>query len=108
ANVLQRVFATTQDVRGMVANQMAIAPHNREAVYVALHETDNDFVQLLLWLNENYGKDGVDSLWFPSHEEYYEYNYYRHHCDIEMGKKEGEIKISIKFPEEKYFYYPSL
>ncbi|MBD1432770.1 hypothetical protein H8B06_08045 [Sphingobacterium sp. DN00404] len=106
--VVERVFATTSEVKQMVINQMYAKLNDRKAVYVGLHETDNDFVQLLLWLNEQYGKDGMDSLWFPSQEEYYEYNYYRHHCDIKMVKNEGIIKINIKFPEEKHFYYPSL
>lgn len=82
--------------------------HDRKAVYVGLHETDNDFAHLLLWLNEQYGKDGIDSLWLPSQEEYYEYMYYRKHCQLDLIKENNTLKIKIKFPEEKYFYYPSL
>lgn len=106
--VLERIFAETPEVKNLVTSQMQTDPAYREAVYVGWHETDNDFVQFMLWLNENYGKDGLDALWFPSHEEYYEYNYYRHHCQTEISKNDGSIKIKIKFPNEKYFYYPSL
>ena len=106
--VVERVFAASREVKRMVTDQMDAGLHDRKAVYVGLHETDNDFAHLLLWLNEQYGKDGIDSLWFPSQEEYYEYMYYRKHCQLDLIKENNTLKIKIKFPEEKYFYYPSL
>ena len=106
--VVERVFAASPEVKRIVRDQMDADLHDRKAVYVGLHETDNDFAHLLLWLNEQYGKDGIDSLWFPSQEEYYEYMYYRKHCQLDLIKENNTLKIKIKFPEEKYFYYPSL
>lgn len=107
--VLHRVFVNSgNDIKPLVRSQMQHHPEQREAIHYGIHETGNDVVQLLSWLNENYGKDGVDSLWFPSQEEYYEYNYYRHHCQLQLIKGDNTIKIKVKFPHMKYFYYPSL
>ena len=61
-------------------------------------------------INDNYGKDGDDSMWFPSQEEYYEYNYYRTHGaapQIEVID-ETTLKLTVDLPSGQYFYYPSV
>lgn len=80
----------------------------REAIHIGVHGTDNAWVELLKWVNSTYGKDGDDSVWLPSQEEYYEYNYYRIHgtATAEQVNK-TTVKITVKLPGEKYFYYPA-
>ena len=82
----------------------------RMAIYIGVHGTDSGWVNFLLWLNDNYGKDGDDSMWFPSQEEYYEYNYYRTHGaapQIEVID-ETTLKLTVDLPSGQYFYYPSV
>ena len=49
-------------------------------------------------------------MWFPSQEEYYEYNYYRTHGaapQIEVID-ETTLKLTVDLPSGQYFYYPSV
>ena len=49
-----------------------------------------------------------DSLWFPSQEEYYEYNYYRLNSHISIAQIDASsFKLTVNLPREKFFYYPS-
>jgi len=84
------------------------AKENRKAIYVGVHSTDSNWIELLSWLNDNYGKEGDDSLWFPSQEEYYEYNYYRIHGKRTITKIDNNtLKVIVTLPSLQYFYYPS-
>ncbi len=80
----------------------------RKAMAVGVHGTGRDWVSFLTWLNDNYGRDGDDSVWFPNQEEYYEYNYYRIHGTINRSTVGNTIKISVSLPSGEYFYYPSI
>ncbi len=93
----------------VISEQMKLCHQNREAVYIGVHNTDNSWTEFLTWVNNNYGKDGNDSIWMPSHEEFYEYNYYRIHSTYSITRmKEKQFKISIKLPSLPHFYYPSI
>jgi len=106
---LSRVFINDPSQgKDLVLRALAIEPKYRSAVHLGVHETDREWAQFLLWLNDEYGKDGQDIIWFPSQEEYYEYHYYRQHCTINVNKQGYEIKIKVKFPNQTNFYYPSL
>lgn len=84
-------------------------PEERKATYLCLHNTqDIKWTQFLLWLNDTYGKDGDDSVWFPSHEEFYEYNYYRIHSQIQIEPiDEKRVKLIVHLNGEDGFYFPS-
>lgn len=58
-----------------IESQLQLEQEEREAVCVGIHGMGTDWIEFFLWLNDNYGKDGEDSMWFTSLEEYYEYNY---------------------------------
>lgn len=106
---LSRVFVNdVSEVKNIVLQESAIDPQNRAAIHLGVHETDHDWALFLLWLNDRNGKDGKDDLWFTSQEEYYEYNYNRQHSDFRITKDGKEVKIRIKFPNQKNFYYPAL
>lgn len=106
---LSRVFVNNvAEVKNLVHAAFAQEKTQREAVHIGVHETDKEWAQLLLWLNDTYGKDGQDVLWFPSQEEYYEYNYNRKHSQLTITPDGKEIKIRVKFPNQKNFYFPAL
>ena len=94
----------------LIEEQLHKPKEERMAIYIGVHGTDSGWVNFLLWLNDNYGKDGDDSMWFPSQEEYYEYNYYRTHGaapQIEVID-ETTLKLTVDLPSGQYFYYPSV
>lgn len=107
--LIKRYFIEPVNIRTKVLNELQKPKEEREAVNIGVHSTDSSWVSLLLWLNDNYGKDGNDSLWFPSLEEYYEYNYYRIHSTITKTQiNDSTIKLTINIPSGQYFYYPSI
>lgn len=81
----------------------------RQAICIGVHNTDNGWCDFFRWINDNYGKDGDDSVWFTSQEEYYEYNYNRIHGQAPIIERidEYRYKISIHLPGGKHFYFPS-
>ncbi|MDD8037537.1 MAG: hypothetical protein PHC59_15450, partial [Thomasclavelia ramosa] len=97
--------------RSIIADNLnldQLGKENRKAIHVLAHATDYKWVSFLEWINDQYGKDGDDSVWFPSMEEYYEYNYYRIHSKIETAINGNILKIKIRMPAGQYFYYPSI
>lgn len=107
--LLQRTFYNSSyDIVSKIESELRKAGEERQAVHVGIHGTDVAFAQFLVWLNDNYGKDGDDSVWFPSLEEYYEYNYYRIHGTIKKEISGNTVKLSISLPSGQYFYYPSV
>lgn len=107
--VLNRMFLEVASTKQFITSQLQIDKENREAVCLGVHGTDSGWVEFFLWLNDQYGKDGDDSMWFTSLEEYYEYNYYRIHSSIQKTKtNEHTLKLKIDLPADVYFYYPSL
>lgn len=106
---LARVFVNhAAEVEKLVNDAVAKDVTQREAVHIGVHETDHDWAQFLLWLNNTYGKDGKDILWFPSQEEYYEYNYNRQYSVINSRIEGNKLSIKVKFPAQADFYYPAL
>lgn len=104
-----RIFASPAEIKELVVSQLQLPKEDREAICIGVHGTATDWVDLFLWLNDQYGKDGDDSMWFTSLEEYYEYNYYRVHGTIEKTIAEGNtLKLKVTLPSEEYFYYPSV
>lgn len=107
--LLNRMFSGVSDTKKFILTQLQLPKEEREAVCVGVHGTATDWVDFLVWLNDQYGKDGDDSMWFTSLEEYYEYNYYRIHGSIEKTiENENTLKLKVNLPAGEYFYYPSV
>ena len=95
-------------IKSDIKTQLALNKEAREAINIGVHGTDENWVRFLLWLDETYGKDGDDSVWFPSMEEYYEYNYYRIHGSVVPTVVDNStLKLTVSLPSGQYFYYPS-
>lgn len=95
--------------REKITNELRLSKTERAAVYIGAHNTDNPWIDLLTWVNDTYGKDGDDSVWFPSQEEYYEYNYYRVHGTTSVEQIDDRtLKLTVTLPSGEYFYYPSI
>ncbi|MEN6619581.1 MAG: hypothetical protein ABFC28_08855 [Rikenellaceae bacterium] len=107
--LLGRGFYSPEDIMGGTTEaQLKLRKEERAAIHVGVHGTNYDWVSALLWLNDTYGKDGDDSVWFTSMEEYYEYNYYRIHGSVQKSVNNNTLKLTINLPSGKYFYYPSI
>ena len=107
--VIHRVFSDVSETKKFILSQLELEKEMREAVNIGVHGTSTDWVQLFLWLNDEFGKDGDDSMWFTSLEEYYEYNYYRIHATFFKDIIDNRtLKLKINLPVEKSFYYPSI
>ena len=91
-----------------IESELKKEKEERVAIHVGIHGTTITFVEFLSWLNDSYGKDGDDSVWFPSLEEYYEYNYYRVNASIDKEVNDKTVKLRVSLPSEQYFYYPSI
>lgn len=108
-SLLQRAFYDSPyNIITQIGTQLGKDKQEREAIHVGVHGTDITFAKFLLWLNNTYGKDGDDSVWFPSLEEYYEYNYYRTHGAVTKEISGNTIKLKISLPSGQYFYYPAV
>lgn len=111
-DILNRTFYEQDDpfyfIKEDIRKQLALNEEERQAIHVGVHGTDENWVRFLLWLDKTYGKDGDDSVWFPSMEEYYEYNYYRIHGSVSTTiLNDSMIKLTVDLPSKQYFYYPS-
>lgn len=107
--LINRMFSDIDYTKKFIESQLQLKQEEREAVCVGVHGTGTDWIEFFLWLNDNYGKDGEDSMWFTSLEEYYEYNYYRIHGRIEKEiLNKNSFKLKIDLPAGEYFYYPSV
>lgn len=95
-------------IKNDIEAQLALNKEDREAIHIGVHGTDKRWAEFLLWLDKTYGKDGDDSVWFPSMEEYYEYNYYRIHGSVVPTVVDNStLKLTVSLPSGQYFYYPS-
>ena len=107
--LIKRIFyESPENVKTAIIEQLNLPIERRNAIHMGIHLTSSPWVDLLLWINDMYGKDGDDSVWFPSLEEYYEYNYYRIHSTIRKEIKGNELKLYVTLPSEGDFYYPSI
>ncbi len=60
-------------------------------------------------LNDEFGKDGLDIVWFATLDEVYEYNYLRRNCIIEKSISDNVLTLkfscpSSDFPDELMFH----
>lgn len=108
--LLNRIFNDDPEYfKKIIENQLQLPKVEREAIHIGVHGTSNAWIELLQWINNNYGEKGDDSVWFPSQEEYYEYNYYRIHSIIDIKQLDQyTIKLIVHLPSDQYFYYPSI
>lgn len=93
-----------------IGKELSKPKEDRMGIHIGVHGTDTNWVQFLLWLNNNYGKDGDDSVWAPSQEEYYEYNYYRTHGGTPQLERidDHTWKLTVSLPTGENFYYPAI
>lgn len=72
--------------------------------YTWLHDFSHapaDFqyiLNLFTAINDNYGKDGNDAVWFASMDEIYEYNYFRNNCTIEKNIVNNTLTLRFSCP----------
>jgi hypothetical protein len=95
------------DVENQITTELAKPKEERSAVFLGVHGTDTSWVEFWQSLNDTYGKDGDDSMWFPSYEQYYEYNYNRVHARIDKQVNGNILRVTVELPGGQYFYYPS-
>ena len=107
--LLNREFLNNPaDFESEIQTQLALHKEDREAICIGLHSVDNTWMDFLQWVNDNYGQKGDDSVWFPSQEEYYEYNFYRIHGIQKIEQIDSRtICLTVTLPSGDYFYYPS-
>lgn len=118
--VIERVFYAAPDkspltdpdmVKAAILEVLEFPKEKRAAVSIGVHNTDTDWINFFVWLNDTYGKDGDDSMWFTSQEEYYEYYYYRLHSKPVLTQVDPHTwKLTMKLDSEEKvnFYYPSV
>lgn len=96
-------------IKAAIREELRYSIKERKAISVGAHNTDTDWVNFLKWLNDTYGRDGNDSMWFTSQEEYYEYYYYRLHSKPKIEKLDTHTwKLTLNLNGEGSFYYPSV
>ena len=98
---------TEQDaVKSQFITEYAKAKDQRKWFHFCCHTATLDWVNLLVWFNDNYGKDGSDDIWFTTIDEYYEYDYIRKNTIIKKTINGSTLHLSIYLPKGQYFYYP--
>ncbi|PKO97027.1 MAG: hypothetical protein CVU12_02875 [Bacteroidetes bacterium HGW-Bacteroidetes-7] len=107
-NIIGRGFYTPAQVQNEVIKILALPKEDRPAFHVGVHGAGMDWPNLLLWLNDTYGKDGADDVWMTSLEEYFEYNNYRARGTIDKVITGNTIRLQINLPMEPNSYYPSI
>lgn len=96
--------------KSTIEKELAKPKEERMAICIGVHGTDKQWVQFLQWINDTYGKDGDDSVWAPSQEEYYEYNYYRIHGSTQQIERVDDhtLKLTVELRPGECFYYPAV
>ena len=106
---LKRDFIDPIPLKDYVITKFNKPIDQRECVHIGVHSTGKTWVEFLLWLNDTYGKNGDNSVWMPSLEEYYEYNYYRIHSSITKTIIDNNtVKFTVQLSSQEHFYYPSI
>lgn len=96
-------------IQEAILEELSKPDNKRSAIYIGVHGTDRGWVNLLLWLNDQYGKDGLDNMWMPNQEDYFEYAYYRRHAWISLYRIDDyTLELSVDLPGDEAFYYPSI
>lgn len=98
---------TEQDVvKNKFVEEYAKAKEQRKWFHFCCHTATLDWVNLLVWFNDNYGKDGSDDIWFTTIDEYYEYDNIRKNAIVRKSLNGSTLHLSIYLPKGQYFYYP--
>ncbi|WP_308745189.1 Ig-like domain-containing protein [uncultured Bacteroides sp.] len=98
---------TEQDVvKNNFIAEYAKTKEQRKWFHFCCHTVTLDWVNLLVWFNDNYGKDGSDDIWFTTIDEYYEYDCIRKNTIIRKSVVGNTLHLSIYLPKGQYFYYP--
>lgn len=97
-------------IKKNIIKELQKSETERPAIYGGAHNTDTQWGNFLLWLNDEYCKDGLDNVWMPNQEEYYEYNYYRIHSTINepIAIDDQTLQLTLNLPSGEFFYYPSI
>lgn len=103
-----RGFWKPKEIPGVIEAQLTRPVEEREAINIGAHGTDRSWSEMLLWLNNTYGKDGSDCVWMPSPEEYFEYNYLRCHAVPTLRAEENTLHLTVDMSGGLYSYFPSL
>lgn len=98
---------TEQDVvKNKFAEELAKGKEQRKWFHFCCHTATLDWVNLLVWFNDNYGKDGNDSIWFATINEIYEYYHARANSIVRKSASGNTLHLTIYLPKGQYFYYP--
>lgn len=95
-----------ESVKTKFAAEYAKAPDQRKWFHFCCHTATLDWVNLLVWFNDNYGKDGSDDIWFANIDEVYEYMHARRNAIIRKAADGNKLRVTVYLPKGQYFYYP--
>lgn len=99
----------TDIIKEAIAYELSKPEEERSAIYTGVHGTDYQWAEFLCWLNDEYGKDGLDNMWMPNPEEYYEYAHYRLYGQITPRRVDDyTLELTVNLPGREAFYYPSV
>lgn len=97
-----------ESVKTKFAAEYAKTPDQRKWFHFCCHTATLDWVNLLLWFNDNYGKDGSDDIWFATVDEVYEYMHARRNTLVRKSAEGNKLRITAYIPKGQYFYYPEI
>lgn len=95
-----------ESVRTKFAAEYAKTPNQRKWFHFCCHTATLEWVNLLVWFNDNYGKDGSDDIWFATVDEVYEYMHARKNVMIRKTADGNKLRVAVYVPKGQYFYYP--
>lgn len=98
---------TEQDVvKNKFAEELVKNKEQRKWFHFCCHTATLDWINLLVWFNDNYGKDGADNIWFATIDEIYEYYHTRANSLIRKSANGNMLHLTVYLPKGQYFYYP--
>lgn len=109
--VWSRVFYNSiDDIKAAIKECLSLNKDERNAICIGMHNTSDEWSHFAKWVDDNYGKEGDDSVWFTSQEEFYEYSYYRLMGGAPKVEKitDLEYRVTVNLPSKGNFYYPSV
>jgi uncharacterized protein YjdB len=107
--LVTRIFSdNVQNYHNAVAAEMVKPKEQRVLLNLATHNTQIDYVNFIVWLNDTYGKDGTDVLWLTHLDEVYEYWYMRKNSKVIKNVVGTTANFELYIPKGQYFYYPEL
>ena len=107
--LVRRIFNDdVQFYQDFIASEMAKPKEQRELINMGAHNTGASYVDLMVWINDTYGKDGTDVIWFTHLDEVYEYWYLRKYSKIKKTVVGNIAHYDILMPSGQFFYYPEL